>query len=116
MCTPLSSAQEVILPYTTNVAVADLNVVNGRPAPSSHTMGFGELSDHIASLEGRGFEVVGLRVQLHREIAFPMVGLIMALLGVAFSFVVARRGALYGIGASIVIGIMYWACLGIFEG
>ncbi len=81
----------------------------------SDTMTFGELRSHIFSLEARGFDVVGLRVQLHRKIAFPMVGLIMTLLGVPFSFVVARRGALYGIGASIVIGIMYWACLGIFE-
>jgi LPS export ABC transporter permease LptF/LPS export ABC transporter permease LptG len=81
----------------------------------SDTMAFGELRAHIFSLESRGFDVVGLRVQLHRKIAFPMVGLIMTLLGVPFSFVVARRGALYGIGASIVIGIVYWACLGIFE-
>ena len=86
-----------------------------REERASDTMGFGELSAHIASLEARGFDVVGLRVQLHRKIAFPMVGLIMTLLGVPFSFVVARRGALYGIGASIVIGIVYWACLGIFE-
>jgi LPS export ABC transporter permease LptG len=81
----------------------------------SDTMAFGELAAHIASLEARGFDVVALRVQLHRKIAFPMVGLIMTLLGVPFSFVVARRGALYGIGVSIVIGIVYWACLGIFE-
>ncbi len=39
----------------------------------------------------------------------------MTLIGIPFSFVVARRGALYGIGVSIVIGIVYWACLGIFE-
>ena len=39
----------------------------------------------------------------------------MTLLGIPFSFVVARRGALYGIGISIVIGIVYWATLGAFE-
>jgi lipopolysaccharide export LptBFGC system permease protein LptF len=44
-----------------------------------------------------------------------MVGVIMTLLGIPFSFVVARRGALYGIGISIVIGIVYWAFLGTFE-
>jgi lipopolysaccharide export LptBFGC system permease protein LptF len=54
-------------------------------------------------------------VQLHRKLAFPAVGLIMTLLGIPFSFTVARRGALYGIGASVVIAIVYWACLGIFE-
>jgi LPS export ABC transporter permease LptF/LPS export ABC transporter permease LptG len=81
----------------------------------SDTMGFGELRDHIKSLERRGFDVAKLKVQLQRKLAFPMVGVIMTLLGIPFSFVVARRGALYGIGVSIVIGIVYWACLGVFE-
>ena len=81
----------------------------------SDTMTLGELSGHIRSLEARGFDVVGLRVQLHRKIAFPMVGLIMTLLGIPFSFVVAKKGALYGVGVSIVIAIVYWAFLGIFE-
>jgi len=81
----------------------------------SDTMGFGELRAHIASLESRGFDVAKLKVQLHRKLAFPMVGVIMTILGIPFSFVVARRGALYGIGVSIVIGIVYWACLGTFE-
>ena len=78
-------------------------------------MRFGELRSYIASLESRGFDVVKLRVQLHRKLAFPMVGLVMTLLAVPFSFVVARRGALYGIGIAIVIAIVYWAVLGIFS-
>jgi LPS export ABC transporter permease LptG len=81
----------------------------------SDTMGFGELRDHILSLETRGFDVAKLKVQLQRKLAFPMVGVIMTLLGIPFSFVVARRGALYGIGIAIVIGIVYWAFLGVFE-
>jgi lipopolysaccharide export LptBFGC system permease protein LptF len=78
-------------------------------------LGFAELRAHIASLEALGFDTVPLQVQLHRKLAFPAVGLIMTLLGIPFSFTVARRGALYGIGASVVIAIVYWACLGIFE-
>jgi len=81
----------------------------------SDTMGFGELRSYIASLEARGFDVAKLKVQLHRKLAFPMVGVIMTILGIPFSFVVARRGALYGIGVAIVIGIVYWAVLGAFE-
>jgi LPS export ABC transporter permease LptG len=81
----------------------------------SDTMAFGELKHHIASLEARGFDVAKYKVQLHRKLAFPMVGVIMTLLGIPFSFVVARRGALYGIGVSIIIGIVYWAFLGAFE-
>ena len=86
-----------------------------REEKPSDTMGFGELRAYIASLEARGFDVAKLRVQLQRKIAFPMVGLVMTLLAVPFSFVVARRGALYGIGIAIVIAIVYWAVLGIFE-
>ena len=39
----------------------------------------------------------------------------MTLIGIPFAFVVARRGALYGIAAAIVIAIFYWGCLAIFE-
>ncbi len=70
-----------------------------------------ELRAYIASLEARGFDVAKYRVQLHRKLAFPMVGLVMTLLAVPFSFIVARRGALYGIGIAIVIAIVYWAVL-----
>ncbi len=86
-----------------------------REEKPSDTMGFAELTAYIRSLETRGFDVAKLRVQLHRKLAFPMVGFIMTLLAVPFSFIVARRGALYGIGIAIVIAIVYWAVLGIFE-
>lgn len=79
------------------------------------TMTFDELRRHIAAVEAMGFDAVPLQVQLQRKLSFPMVGFIMTLLGVPFSFVVARRGALYGIGISIIIAILYWACLGTFE-
>ena len=81
----------------------------------SETMNFDELRRHIASVEAMGFDAIPLRVQLNRKLSFPMVGFVMTVLGIPFSFVVARRGALYGIGVSIVIGIVYWACLGVFE-
>jgi lipopolysaccharide export LptBFGC system permease protein LptF len=86
-----------------------------REEKPSDTMGFAELKAYISSLESRGFDVARHRVQLHRKLAFPMVGLVMTLLAVPFSFIVARRGALYGIGIAIVIAIVYWSVLGIFE-
>jgi lipopolysaccharide export LptBFGC system permease protein LptF len=39
----------------------------------------------------------------------------MTLIGIPFAFVVARRGALYGIGLSVIIAIVYWASLHIFD-
>jgi LPS export ABC transporter permease LptG len=81
----------------------------------SDTLGFGELRRQIATLETLGLDVVQLRVQLHRKLAFPLVSLVMTVLGIPFAFVVARRGALYGVAASILIAIVYWACLAVFE-
>jgi hypothetical protein len=84
-------------------------------APEFDSMRYEELKQHIASLEARGLDVTKLRVQLQRKLAFPAVCLVMTLIGVPFSFIVGKRGALYGIGTSIVIAIVYWGCLGIFE-
>jgi len=81
----------------------------------SDTLGFKELRRHIATLEKLGLDVTALRVQLHRKISFPLVTVVMTLIGIPFAFVVARRGALYGIAAAIVIAIFYWGCLAIFE-
>jgi LPS export ABC transporter permease LptG/LPS export ABC transporter permease LptF len=81
----------------------------------SDTLSFRELKAHISSLESLGLDVTRLRVELHRKIAFPTVSVIMTLIGVPFAFVVARKGALYGIAISVIIAIVYWACLAIFE-
>ena len=59
--------------------------------------------------------MVALQVKLHGKVAFPFVCLVMTLLGIPFAFVVARRGALYGIGLSIFMAIVYWATLHIFD-
>jgi LPS export ABC transporter permease LptG len=79
------------------------------------TFRFDQLREHIARIEALGLDAVKLRVQLHKKLAFPLVGVVMTLIGIPFSFTVGKRGALYGIGVSIVIGILYWACLGICE-
>jgi len=82
---------------------------------ASDTMSFGELRKHIVGLEALGLDVTKLRVELHRKIAFPTVALVMTLLGIPFAFVVARHGALYGVAISLLIAIVYWAVLAIFE-
>jgi LPS export ABC transporter permease LptG/LPS export ABC transporter permease LptF len=86
----------------------------GQEQRPADTLRFGELRRHIASLELLGLDVTSLRVQLHRKLAFPVVCVVMTLLGIPFAFTVARRGALYGIACSVLIAIVYWACLAIF--
>jgi LPS export ABC transporter permease LptG/LPS export ABC transporter permease LptF len=87
----------------------------GQEERKADTLRFAELRAHIAALETLGLDVIPLRVQLHRKVSFPVVAVVMTLIGIPFAFVVARKGALYGIAASIVIAIVYWACIAIFD-
>jgi LPS export ABC transporter permease LptF/LPS export ABC transporter permease LptG len=86
-----------------------------REDPQLEGLRFNQLRAHIASLEQVGVDVAKLKVQLHRKLAFPLVALVMTVIGIRFSFTVGRRGTLFGIGVSIVIAILYWSCLAIFE-
>jgi LPS export ABC transporter permease LptG len=86
-----------------------------REARESDSLGFWDLRAHVAALEAKGLDVTRLRVQLHRKPASPGQAVVMALIGIPFAFVVGRRGALYGVATSIVIAILYWSCIAIFE-
>lgn len=79
------------------------------------TLGFAALARHIDNLERLGLDVVKLKVQLQKKLAFPFLGVVMTLIGIPFSFVVGRKGALHGIAISILVAMVYWALLGIFE-
>lgn len=74
-------------------------------------MRFGELRRYIEDLKESGQATPELEVQLHNKIAFPVVSLVMALVGLPFAFRLGRQGALYGIGVSVVLGIIF---MGIF--
>jgi lipopolysaccharide export LptBFGC system permease protein LptF len=82
--------------------------------PDAERMTYGQLKRYIATLKTSGFNVVPYMVQLQRKIAFPFVTLIMTLLAVPFAVTTGRRGALYGVGAGIVISIVYWVTLSVF--
>ena len=77
-------------------------------------MSYRQLSEHVTSLEAGGFNVVPYIVALHRKVAFPFVTLIMALIAVPFAVTTGKRGAMYGIGAGIVLAILYWTAISVF--
>lgn len=81
----------------------------------SSQMSWRELGAYIRDLRQSGFDVVKLSVQWHKKFAFPLITVIIVLLGIPFSFSTGRRGALGGIAASLAIGIVYWALAGLFE-
>jgi lipopolysaccharide export LptBFGC system permease protein LptF len=71
-------------------------------------MTFAELRRHIEAQSDSGFRTAPSRVQLQARLAFPMVTLVMALIGVPFGVSLGRRGALYGIGFAMILGCAYW--------
>jgi LPS export ABC transporter permease LptG len=70
-------------------------------------MNYGNLQDYIDEVEASGQRVPELRVQLHNKLAYPVVALVMALVALPFAFRLGRQGALYGIGLSVVLGIVF---------
>jgi LPS export ABC transporter permease LptG/LPS export ABC transporter permease LptF len=82
--------------------------------PDEQYMSYRQLREHVTSLRAGGFDVVPYVVALHRKLAFPFVTLIMALIAVPFAVTTGKRGAMYGIGAGIVLAILYWTAISIF--
>jgi LPS export ABC transporter permease LptG/LPS export ABC transporter permease LptF len=78
-------------------------------------MTYGELHRYVDELQQSGFDVSGLMVDLYRKLSFPLVSFIMAIIGIPFSFKTGRKGAFYGIGLSVVVGIFYWSAFELFD-
>ena len=55
-----------------------------------------------------------LKVQLQSKIAYPAISLVMALVALPFAFRLGRQGALYGVGLSIVLGMVFLAIYAFF--
>ena len=82
--------------------------------PDAEHMSYRQLSEHVTALRAGGFNVIPYVVALHRKVAFPFVTLIMALIAVPFAVTTGRHGAMYGIGAGIVLAILYWTAISVF--
>jgi len=77
-------------------------------------MDYAELRDYIRDLKSSGQEVPQLEVALYNKFAYPLITLVMALVALPFAFKLERQGALYGIGLSLVLGVILMIFLSIF--
>ena len=72
-------------------------------------MSFRELRAFIRNMERQGYDAQGYKVDLHSKFSFPLIGFIMAILGIPFAVRIGRSGGIAtGIGVSVVIGVIYW--------
>jgi LPS export ABC transporter permease LptF/LPS export ABC transporter permease LptG len=72
-------------------------------------MGYLELRRYVQEVEGSGQAVPDLRVHLQSKVSYPTLSLVMALVALPFAFRLGRQGALYGVGISIVLGMVFLA-------
>jgi len=78
-------------------------------------MSYGELHSYIRELRRSGEADPTLVVDLYNKIAFPLISLVMALVALPFAFRLGRRGALYGIGVGVVLGMIFLAVYAFFS-
>jgi lipopolysaccharide export system permease protein len=80
-----------------------------RVAKSAEEMNFAELLAHVRDVEDGGYDATAYRVDLHAKIAFPLVCLILGMVGVGMA---ARTGPRGGMPVSIAHGLgtgfLYW--------
>jgi len=81
----------------------------------SSEMSYDELRRYIHDLEQSGFDVVRLRVQLQKKLAYPLITLVMAVIAIPFALSAGKRGAIAGVATAIGIGVVYWTVSGLFE-
>ena len=73
------------------------------------TMGYFELKRYIGKLQSEGYDATRYLVDLHGKLAFPLVSIILAVIGISFSLRSERSGGIaQGIGVGLFIGFSYW--------
>jgi LPS export ABC transporter permease LptG len=87
-----------------------------REAVQEKQMNFLELQRYIVDLQQTGLvDTRKLQVQYHLKFANPLFALIMAMIAVPFGYLVGNRGAMTGVGVSLVIAIAYLGVQPLFE-
>ncbi len=67
------------------------------------------LKNYIGELEASGQAVPELWTQLHYKVSYPATFLVMGFVALPFAFRMGRKGALYGIGLGLVLGMVFLA-------
>jgi LPS export ABC transporter permease LptF/LPS export ABC transporter permease LptG len=78
-------------------------------------MNYEQLSRYIHDLQQSGFEVVRLKVQLQKKLAFPVITFVMGVLAIPFALSAGKRGAVAGVATAIGIAVVYTVISGLFE-
>ena len=77
-------------------------------------MAYAQLRRYIETIRDSGYSAEELTVKLYGKTSWPVISIVMALIAMPFAFRMGKRGALYGIGIALVLGIFYWLIYAVF--
>ena len=84
---------------------ADFKIVQ----KDAEAMGYLELKRYINKLQAEGYNATRYIVELQGKIAFPLISIILFVIGFSFSLRSERSGGIaLGIGTGLIIGFSYW--------
>ena len=77
-------------------------------------MTYAQLHRYIETIRKSGYAAEELAVKLYAKTSWPVISMVMALIAMPFAFRMGKRGALYGIGMALILGIVYWMLYAVF--
>jgi len=77
-------------------------------------MTFAQLRHYIDTIRKSGYAAEDLSVKLYQKTSWPFISVVMVLIALPFAFRAGKRGALYGVGIALIVGIVYWMVFAIF--
>ncbi len=79
---------------------------------NSDYVSYKELKNYINNFRGTGIKLVkALMVDLYYKVSFPLITVVIILIGAPFALITTRGGVLIGIGMSVAIGLLYYAVI-----
>ncbi|MEA2489524.1 MAG: lipopolysaccharide export system permease protein lptG, partial [Acidobacteriota bacterium] len=77
-------------------------------------MTYTELRRYIETIRKSGYAAEEMTVKLYAKTSWPAISIVMALIALPFAFRMGKRGALYGVGLALGLGIVYWIIFAVF--
>lgn len=81
---------------------------------SPEQMTFQQLRRYIDTIRKSGYSAEELSVKLYQKTSWPFISVVMVLIALPFAFRIGKKGALYGIGIALIVGIVYWMVFALF--
>jgi LPS export ABC transporter permease LptG len=104
--TPITTPLPLFYPETPADFAADVK------PPDQMT--YAQLRRYIQTIRNSGYAAEELTVKLYAKTSWPGISFVMALIALPFAFRMGKKGALYGVGIALILGIFYWMIYAVF--